>query len=159
MVERLEKGLAHLADVVRAQLGVDIENVPGAGAAGGLAAGAIAFMDGRIVSGIETVMNRSNLEAELKLADWVITGEGSFDRQSLRGKVVSGILKLAKASDTQIAVLAGQVKIDAEEYRKLGIEAALASKPDELPLADALKNSRELLGRAARRLALEYLAR
>jgi glycerate kinase len=159
MVERLEKGLSHLADVVRAQLGVDIENVPGAGAAGGLGAGAIAFMGGRIVSGIETVMSRSNLEEALASADWVITGEGSFDRQSLYGKVVSGILKLARESDTRVAVLAGQVGIPAEEYRKLGIEAALASKPDDMPLADALKDSRGLLSLAAQRLAKEYLGR
>ncbi len=158
IVERLELGLANLAAIVREQLGADIENVPGAGAAGGLAAGAIAFMDGTIVSGIETVMRRSNLESELKSADWVITGEGSFDRQSLYGKVVSGILTLAMRSDTRVAVLAGQVKIPAEEYRKLGIEAALASKPDDLPLADALKNSRKLLCAAAKRLAQEYLS-
>jgi glycerate kinase len=159
MVEQLEKGLAHLADIVRTQLGIEIENIPGAGAAGGLAAGAIAFMDGNIVSGIETVMKHSNLETELKSADWVITGEGSFDRQSLHGKVVSGILNLAKQSDTRVAVLAGQVKIGPDEYRKLGIQAALASKPDDLPLADAMKNSRELLAAAAKRLAQEHLAR
>jgi len=159
MVERLERGLAHLAHIVGVQLGTDIENVPGAGAAGGLAAGAIAFMDATIVSGIETVMRRSNLQAALNSADWVITGEGSFDRQSLHGKVVCGILKLARQSDTRVAVLAGQVKIRPQEYRNLGIETALASKPDDLPLADALKNSRELLGSAAERLAQEYLAR
>ena len=159
IVERLERGLAHLANIIRAQLGRDIENVPGAGAAGGLAAGAIAFMDGTIVSGIETVMRRSNLQAELKSADWVITGEGSFDRQSLYGKVVSGILKLATQSEARVAVLAGHVNIPAEEYRKMGIEAALASKPEDLRLADALKNSRKLLYSAAQRLAREYLAR
>lgn len=158
MVELLENGLAHLADIVREQLGVDILNVPGAGAAGGLAAGAIAFMDATIVSGIDTVMSRSNLDSELKSADWVITGEGSFDTQSLRGKVVSGILKVAKESDTRVAVLAGQVKIGPDEYRKLGIEAALAAKPDDLPLADALKNSRELLAATAKRLVQECLA-
>ncbi|MEA3224842.1 MAG: glycerate kinase [Planctomycetota bacterium] len=157
MVEQLERGLANLADIVRAQLATDIENIPGAGAAGGLAAGAIAFMDATIVSGIETVMNRSNLEAELASADWVITGEGSFDRQSLYGKVVSGILKLATQSDTRIAVLAGQINIPRDEYRKMGIEVALATKPDDLPLDDALKNSRELLFAAAERLTREYL--
>ena len=157
MVERLDRGLAHLAHIVTAQLGTEIENVPGAGAAGGLAAGAIAFMDASVVSGIETVMRRSNLEDELKLADWVITGEGAFDRQSLHGKVVSGVLALARRSGARVAVLAGQVKMPPGEYRKLGIEAALASKPDDLPLADALKDSRKLLHGAARRLAQEYL--
>jgi glycerate kinase len=159
MVERLEKGLSHLSDVVAAQLGTDIRNVPGAGAAGGLAAGALAFMHGTIVSGIETVMERSNLEAELDCADWIVTGEGSFDRQSLHGKVVSGVLALARRSGTRVAVLAGQVKIPPDECRNLGIDVALASKPDDLPLDDALSDSRRLLEAAARRLALEYLAR
>lgn len=157
MVRQLERGLSHLAECVRKQLGVEIENVPGAGAAGGLAAGAIAFMDASIVSGIETVMRRSNLADELESADWVITGEGSFDEQSLYGKVVSGILKLAKQSDTRVAVLAGQVRIPADEYRKAGIEVAIATKPDDMSLEEALRNSRELLAAAARRLAEENL--
>lgn len=159
VVEQLERGLAHLADVVRAHLGIDIESVPGAGAAGGLAAGAIAFMDAKIVSGIETVMARSNLGAELEAADWVVTGEGSFDHQSLYGKVVSGILDLAKQSDTRVAVLAGQVNIPRDYYRQMGVEVALACKPDSLPLAEALEGSRQLLSVAAKRLAREYLAR
>ncbi len=157
MVDRLESGLVHLAGCVREQLGKEIENLPGAGAAGGLAAGAVAFMDARIVSGIETVMAHSNLAAELQDADWVITGEGSFDRQSLYGKVASGILKLAEQSDTRVAVLAGQVGISPDECRKAGLEVALASKPDDMPLEGALKNSRELLAAAARRLVREYL--
>lgn len=157
-VQRLDLGLANLAKCVREQLGCEIEHVPGAGAAGGLAAGAIAFMNGRIVSGIETVMSRSNLAAELEDADWVITGEGSFDRQSLYGKVVSGILKLAKQSDTRVAVLAGQVHIAPDECRKAGIEVAVATKPDDMPLEAAIENSRDLLAAAASRLVREYLA-
>jgi glycerate kinase len=158
MVEQLERGLAHLAEVVRKQLGREIANLPGAGAAGGLAAGAVAFMDAEIVSGIETVMARSNLRAELESADWVITGEGSFDRQSLYGKVVSGVLKMARQSNTRVAVIAGQVKLSKAEYRKVGITAAISTKPDDMPLDDALKNSRKLLFSAAQRFAGKYLS-
>ena len=158
MVEELDAGLKNLAALVRAELGREIENLPGAGAAGGLAAGAVAFMDASIVSGIETVMARSNLAAELQSADWVITGEGSFDRQSLYGKVVSGILGLAKRSNTQVAVLAGQVRLPHDQWRKNGIAAAIATKPDDMPLEQALKNSRALLFSAAQRLARQYLS-
>ena len=158
MVEQLEKGLSHLAEVVRKQLGREIANLPGAGAAGGLAAGAVAFMDAEIVSGIETVMARSNLRAELESADWVVTGEGSFDRQSLYGKVVSGVLKMARQSNTRVAVIAGQVKLSKAEYRKVGITAAISTKPDDMPLDDALKNSRKLLFSAAQRFAGQYLS-
>jgi len=158
MVEQLEKGLAHLAELVRKQLNRDIANIPGAGAAGGLAAGAIAFMNAALVSGIETVMARSNLRAELESADWVVTGEGSFDRQSLYGKVVSGILKMASQSRTHLAVLAGQVNIPQQEYQKIGITAAISCRYENMSLDYALKNSRALLYLAAKRFAKQYLS-
>jgi glycerate kinase len=161
MVKRLDKGLAHLAKLVREQHGREIENIPGAGAAGGLAAGAVAFMDATIVSGIETVMARSNLRRELESADWVITGEGSFDRQSLSGKVISGILKMAlqtNARVARVAVIAGQVNIPESEYRDIGISAAIAAKLEDMPLAEALSKSRTLLASAAERFTGQYLA-
>ncbi len=157
MVEQLGKGLMHLAVLVQEQLARDIDNVPGAGAAGGLAAGALAFMNATLVSGIETVMTRSNLRAELRSADWVITGEGSFDRQSLYGKVVSGIANLALQSHTRIAVIAGEVSVPEKEYQKLGIETAIGCRTKDMSLDYAIANSRELLHLASRRFAKEYL--
>ncbi len=153
----LEKGLAHLADVVSEQLDRDI-NVPGAGAAGGLAGGAIAFMNADVVSGIETIMAHSNLLAELESTDWIITGEGSFDSQSLYGKVVSGSLKSASQSHPRVAVLAGQINIPKQEYEKIGITAAISCKDDNMSLNYALENSRELLYSAAQRFAKQYLS-
>lgn len=158
MVEQLERGLANLAALVKKELHRDIDNVPGAGAAGGLAAGAIAFMNAAVVSGIETVMARSNLLSELQSADWVVTGEGSFDRQSLYGKVVSGIAKLASKSNTRLAVIAGWVDVPPQEYQKLGITAAFACRTDDMSLDYALANSRTLLYAAAQRFAKEYLS-
>jgi glycerate kinase len=157
MVEQLEKGLAHLAGLVGKQLGRDID-VPGAGAAGGLAGGAIAFMNAAVVSGIETIMAHSNILAELESADWVITGEGSFDKQSLYGKVVSGILKTALRTQTRVAVLAGQVNIPQQEYQQIGIAAAISCKDDDMTLDYALENSRALLHSAAQRFAMQYLS-
>lgn len=157
MVGQLERGLAHLADLVEKHLQLDICNVPGAGAAGGLAAGAMAFMNATLVSGIETVVARSNLLAELTNADWVITGEGSFDDQSLRGKVVAGVLKLARQSGTRLALVAGQVNLPAYEYDKLGIAAAFSCRQDSMSLHYALENSRSLLREAAQRFAKDHL--
>jgi glycerate kinase len=158
MVEQLEKGLAHLAALVKEQLGCDIKNAPGAGAAGGLSAGAMAFMNAALVSGIETVMARSNLGAELESSDWVITGEGCFDQQSLYGKVVSGISKMARQSDTRLAVLAGQVRIPQREYQKLGIATAIGCKTNNMSLDYALANCRELLYLVGQQFAKEYLS-
>jgi len=151
MVEMLDAGLAHLAKVVREQLGRDIAEVPGAGAAGGLAAGAIAFMDARLVCGIDTVMAQTRLQEAVAGADWVLTGEGSFDEQSLRGKVVSGVLRVAKAAGAKVAVLAGQVRLSAGQYRQAGIETAVSCMEDGMDVEYAIAHGQMLLDRAARR--------
>jgi glycerate kinase len=158
MIEQLEKGLTHLADLVRKYLQRDINDIPGTGAAGGLAGGALAFMNATLVSGIETIMVHSNLRAELESADWIITGEGSFDRQSLRGKVVSGIARMALESHARLGVLAGQVTVAKQEYQKLGIIAAIGCRTNEMSLDYAMKNCRLLLHRAARQFAKEHLS-
>ena len=157
MVEQLDRGLAYLAHIVKEQLNRDIANVPGAGAAGGLAAGAMAFMNASLVSGIDTIIAYSNLSNELDSADWVITGEGCFDRQSLSGKVISGVMKLARQSNTRVAIIAGQVDIPQEEYTKMGIETAIATKPADMPIEEALQNSRTLLRSATRHFIEKYL--
>jgi glycerate kinase len=159
MIEQLEKGLAHLAELVRKHLQCDISDIPGAGAAGGLAAGALAFMNATLVSGIETIMASSNLREELKSADWIITGEGSFDRQSLRGKVVCGIARMAHESHTRPAVLAGQVNVPKQEYQKLGIITAIGCRTSDMSLDYAMKHCRLLLHRAGLQFAKEHLSR
>ena len=131
MVEQLNKGLQHLGELVKEQLEREITDVPGAGAAGGLAAGAMAFMNARLVPGIETVIRANQLEAELADADWVITGEGRFDEQSLRGKLVSGVARLAAEHKVKVIVIAGSVQVSEELCRRGGIEFALASMSRE----------------------------
>ncbi len=152
-VEILEAGLAHLAEVVKAQLGLDVRDLAGAGAAGGLAAGAVAFMDGRLVPGVDEVMAQSRLPQKLAGADWVITGEGRFDSQSLRGKVVSGVTRAARQKGVKVAVIAGQVCLAVADYRAAGVETALACMPDGLSLDEAMSRSESLLIQAARRWA------
>lgn len=157
MVEVLEAGLEHLAELVQKQLGRDVRNLPGAGAAGGLAAGAVAFMGAKLVRGIETVMSWSRLGQDIAGADWVITGEGCFDEQSLRGKVVSGVARAAKNAGAKVAVLAGQVLLTGQEYRSLGVVDAFACMNGRMPLEHAIRNGEKLLAKAARDFALKYL--
>ena len=156
MVARLEKGLAHLSRVVRTQLGTRID-ILGAGAAGGLSAGAVAFMRAKLTSGAKTVMEFIDLDTELADADWVITGEGCFDRQSPYGKVVSAVLEAASKCKTAVAVIAGQVLLSKSQYQKLGIRTAIACKPDEMPMEQALRRSRHLLRLAAQTFAKKHL--
>ena len=154
MVERLDNGLRHLAAVVQAQLGKDILDVPGAGAAGGLGGGALAFLNARLVPGIETVMTASRLAEHLAGADWVITGEGQFDEQSLHGKVVAGVTALARAHGVKVAVLAGRVKLAESAWRQAGISIAQAIAPATLDTPRAIQQAPELLAAAVRKLSL-----
>ena len=156
MVEQLESNLSHLAKIVKGQLNKDIKDIPGCGAAGGLSAGAVAFMEAGLVSGIETIMDESSILDELKSADWVITGEGCFDQQSLRGKVVSGLAKAASKTRARIAVLAGQVSVSGEECEEIAIAAAIPCKKEDMSLDYALENCRELLYCAAQEFVERY---
>lgn len=158
MVEQLENALSHLANLVWDKFGRDIKTIPGAGAAGGLSAGANAFMNASLVSGIDKIIAHSNLAAELQSTDWVITGEGSFDQQSLRGKVVSGILKLALRSDINIAVIAGKVMLTEQEYKELGISVAISCKQDNMSIEYAIGNCQELLKIAVLDFVDHYLS-
>jgi glycerate kinase len=157
VVERLDAGLRHLAKLVKEQLGKDIVDIPGAGAAGGLAGGAVAFLNARIVPGADVVMDVIGLDAELADADWVITGEGRFDEQSLRGKVVSGITKLARKHAVKVAVIAGSVQVPEDVWRREGIEVALSTMDAGMKLDKAMASAERLLESAARQLVARIL--
>ncbi len=154
MVEKLEAGLSHLAEVVKQQLGIEIDKIPSSGAAGGLSAGAIAFMDANLVSGIETIIKESGLAKEISDADWVITGEGRFDLQSLRGKVVSGIMKAAKLNRTKVVVIAGRVELSEQQWRDFGITDAISLTDQTTDLDYAIANTKSLLADAARQIKI-----
>jgi len=153
MVKRLESGLNHLAKIVRQRLGKRIDKIPGTGAAGGLSAGAIAFMDAKLVSGIETIIHQSGLKEEISNADWIITGEGRFDSQSLRGKVVSGITNLAKQNRVKVGIIAGSVELSKQQWQDFGIHAAISVAQEKMDLDYAIANAGSLLADATRKFA------
>ena len=106
-VARLDEGLANLADVIRRDLGVDVESVPGAGAAGGLGAGLVAFADATIESGIGTVLAAIEFRKRLNAADLCLTGEGRIDGQSLYGKACMGVASEADEEGVPAVALVG----------------------------------------------------
>jgi len=152
-VERLEEGLAHLAERIEEQLGIDVRETQGAGAAGGLGAGAVAFFGARLVPGVEAVMDAVGLDAALENADWIVTGEGRLDEQSLHGKVVSGVARRARKAGVRVAAVAGRVELGEQEARAAGIEVVEAAAPSALSDEEAMARPEELLEEAARRLA------
>jgi glycerate kinase len=157
MVERLEAGLKHFVEAVKQQLGKQIDTIPGSGAAGGLAAGAVAFMNAKLVSGIETIIKENGLTEKIKDADWVITGEGKFDSQSLRGKVVSGVMKAAKETKAKVAVIAGRVAVSEKKWRDFGITNVIALSDETMDLADAIENVKDLLADAVKKFASGFI--
>lgn len=152
-VEDLEAGLARFAACCQRDLGKSIATLPGGGAAGGIAAGAVALLGGRLVSGVDAVMDMIGLSPKLSDADWVITGEGRFDDQSLEGKVVSGVLRRAQAQGVPVAVVAGSCGLDAAAMASSGIWYAEAANNQGLPLAQAMREAEALAADAGARLA------
>ena len=149
MVDLLECGLSRLSSVALEQLGLVVDRQPGAGAAGGFGAGCAAFFGARLMSGIHVVMHECRLEEALESADWIITGEGSFDEQSLQGKVVSGIAGLAARHQVRVAVIAGRVAITERQCREAGIDLAIPLQKAGMPTADAMRDAERLLGERA----------
>lgn len=153
MVEILDARLFKLSEQISKCLGKNVRDVPGAGAAGGLSAGAMAFMNGKLVRGIDTVMAVTGLAEALKGADWVITGEGKFDSQSVQGKVVDGVARLAKKAGAKTGVFAGTVRLTEPEWRAAGIDAVYRLNPPDMSLDEAIARSREHLVKAGAEFA------
>ncbi len=108
----LDEGLISASKVIEDALKIEIANIPGAGAAGGCGAGSVAFLNSKLQSGIETVLNLKNFEREISDADFVISGEGRFDSQSADGKAVSGIASVCRKFDVPVILLCGSYSIE-----------------------------------------------
>ncbi|MHC4062419.1 MAG: glycerate kinase [Planctomycetota bacterium] len=156
MVGHLEKGLTHLAQVVAGQLGKDIDVARG-GAAGGLAAGALAFMNAKLSCGIDVIIECAGLEDQIGASDWVITGEGRFDEQSLYGKAVSGIVKIATKKGVPVGVLAGSIGLTESQYQYFGVIDAIGAQKNGTSLKYAITHAGELLAEAAAEFAGKHL--
>lgn len=153
MVKLLDANLKHLAEIIYNKTGIDLQKLPGSGAAGGLGGGLVAFAGGRLKSGIELLLQVVEFEKLLQTADLVITGEGAFDYQSLCGKVVSGIAEMAKAAGVPVIMLTGAVMVDKEVYQDMGITAAFSINTRSLSLKEAKKNAAKNLEDVAANLA------
>ncbi len=155
MTATLERALERFSRILERDLGMAVADMQGAGAAGGLGAGAVAFLRGRIVSGIQEIIAVCGLRERLQGADWVITGEGCFDEQSLYGKVPSGVRAAAAGAGVRIAVVAGRVRLAERRWREAGFQAVAAAAPTGVSEETAMADARRLLRKAVQRLAME----
>lgn len=154
-VARLDEGLANLADVIRRDLGVDVESVPGAGAAGGLGAGLVAFADATIESGIGTVLAAIEFRKRLNAADLCLTGEGRIDGQSLYGKACMGVASEADEAGVPAVALVGSTGPGADECLAAGLREIIVIGAG-LPAEESISNAATLLADAAAIAAAKY---
>ena len=147
----LDRALGHLAAVVHHDLGIALKDEPGAGAAGGLGFGLLAFCGARLRRGVDVVMDAVDLGGRMEGAGLVITGEGSLDAQSLYGKVPAGVIRLAGLHSVPVAVLCGRAEVTPD-----GV--TVRSLVDRVGEEDALGHARRSLEFLANELALDLPA-
>ena len=152
-VALLDAALAHWGAQLAQATGRQVAELPGAGAAGGMGAAALAVFAARLRPGIDWVMDALDFNAALHGADWVISGEGRADGQSAGGKVISGVARRAQAAGVPLLVLAGSLGDGYQALYPLGVRAILPIVPGPVSLAQALDGASENLRRTARMAA------
>jgi len=145
MVEQLDNNLRKFSEIVKEELNKNINEIPGAGAAGGLGAGLVAFLDAELKAGIDIILELMNFEKKLENIDLVITGEGMLDGQSINGKTPIGVARKAKEKGIAVIAIAGTLGIGVEKVLDYGIDAyySIINKPSELDLI--IKESPKLI--------------
>ncbi|HZS78937.1 MAG TPA: glycerate kinase [Ktedonobacteraceae bacterium] len=151
MVKQLDAALAHYAEVIERNLGVSVRDVPGAGAAGGLGAGLIAFLHAQLRPGAQIVLEAVKLEERLRGADLVITAEGQIDAQTAYGKSVGAVAELAKRYGLPVLALAGGLGERYQDVYALGVDAVAALPSRPMTLEYAMEHAAALLSDCAER--------
>ena len=149
-VERLDRGLKRLAEVILKDAGINVQEIPGAGAAGGIAVPLIAFSGAKLALGVDVVLEAIGLDRHLQGCDLVITGEGRSDAQSAMGKLISGVGRRAAAQGVPAVVISGALHEGYEALYEQGISAFFSTTREVVTLEEALKQAEKNLRRTAR---------
>jgi glycerate kinase len=149
VVAELDAALDHWAKMLRSELGKDVADTPGAGAAGGLGAGLLAFCGATLRSGIDLVLEAVDFDRHLAGADLIITGEGRIDASTLEGKTICGVLRRAHAAGVPVVAVGGSVALSPRQLADAGLLGALALPNRPMTLAEAVAEVETLLVDAA----------
>jgi glycerate kinase len=153
MIETLDRNLAHLAGIIRRDLCVDVAERPGAGAAGGMGAGLMAFAGATLKRGVEIVVEVTKLDQHMQGAALAITGEGRVDFQTAFGKTPSGVAMAARRHGVPVVVIGGGLADDAGGVFSHGIDGLESATPNAMELDVAIQKSRQYLQDAGERVA------
>ncbi|MBL4932841.1 glycerate kinase [Clostridium paridis] len=152
IMQELELGMKNYSNKIKASTGIDIGNIPKAGAAGGLGA-AFMLIEGNMKKGIDIVLENIKFEERIKNADYIITGEGSIDSQTKYGKTIAGIAKISKANNIPVIVEAGRVSDDISELYEMGVTAVFGIVDEPKTLEDALVDGYNSLRKESENIA------
>ena len=152
ILERLEKGMCNYRDVIIKEFGVNPDDTPGTGAAGGLGAALKIYLNAEMKSGIETVLDLIDFDSILNGVDLVVTGEGRTDWQSCFGKVMQGVGDRAKKYDIPVTALCGGLGKGYDQIYEHGIDSIMTTVDSPMPLAKALEKAEELYYKGAIRM-------
>lgn len=153
MVQQLDENLKYFAQKIREYVGIDVEHIPGSGAAGGLGGGLMAFLSAELKKGIDIVVEYSQLADKMKGASWVITGEGSIDAQTRFGKTPYGVAQIAQKYNIPTIALAGNVSDDIDILYQYGFHSIFSIMPGVQSLEKALENGKKNLEMTASNIA------
>lgn len=143
MVKSLDEGLAHLAKIIKRDLHIEVKDIKGAGAAGGLGAGSIAFLQSKLTKGIDVILDTIKFDELVSKADIVFTGEGKFDSQSLHGKVVMGVANCSQKYKTPVIVVTGAIGENIQEAYNKGITAIFSINKEPMEFSKSALKSKE----------------
>ncbi len=152
MVKQLDSNLKKFSEVITEQLGKEVGNIPGAGAAGGLGAGLIAFLDGELVEGVPAIAAKTGLDKAVAKADIVITGEGGIDFQTQFGKTPYGVAQVAKKHGKPVIAVAGTIGKGVDELYSEGIDAVVSILDSPMSLEEAIRETPTLLEATGERI-------
>jgi len=153
MAEVLDRNLAHFASIIKRDLDQSVADIPGAGAAGGLGAGLIAFAGAKLQAGIDIVLEVTDFASRIQGSDLVITGEGRLDYQTAFGKTPAGVAKIAQQHNIPVIAIAGSVTEDIDKLYAIGIDAVVDIFHEPMSLETAMVNASKLITIAAERAA------
>lgn len=120
-IKELDIGLRNIANIFRKQFELDVQDIDGAGAAGGMGAGSLVFLKAELKSGIDLVKDLIAFDDKIKEANWIITGEGNLDDQTLSGKTIKGVIDSSKHNNIKVAAFCGKSELNARELKRFGI--------------------------------------
>lgn len=140
-IEHLDLGLKNMSKCLDAHFNIKTQNIKGAGAAGGMGAASVSFLKAELTPGIELIKEMAQFNSKIKGADWIITGEGQLDDQTLSGKALSGVLSSAKANKINVAAFCGNITLDNQQLKEMGISYSASIMAKAQNFEDAISNT------------------